>query len=83
MFWAVAMNRREKTRASAEVQRAVSRFTDLGIVDVRLVLSPYTYISCVITAEPVNVDVKPVSNCFRVVVCLNSSLEKFSWLVQR
>ena len=28
-------------------------------------------------------DVKPVSNCFRVVVCLNSSLEKFSWLVQR
>ena len=79
MFWAVAMNRREKTRASAEV----SRFTDLGIVDVRLVLSPFTYISCVITAEPVNVDVKPVSSCFRVVVCLNSSLEKFSWLVQR
>ena len=29
------------------------------------------------------IDVKPVSNCFRVVVCLNSSLEKFSWLVQR
>ena len=27
-------------------------------------------------------DVKPVSNCFRI-VCLNSSLEKFSWLVQR
>ena len=29
------------------------------------------------------VDVKPVSNCFRVVVCQNSFLEKFSWLVQR
>ena len=28
-------------------------------------------------------DVKPVINCFRVVVCLNSSLEKFSWLVHR
>ena len=28
-------------------------------------------------------DVKPVINCFRLVVCLNSSLEKFSWLVQR
>ena len=31
----------------------------------------------------ISYDVKPVSNCFRVVVCLNSSLEKFSWLVQR
>ena len=31
----------------------------------------------------VPLDVKPVSNCFRVVVYLNSSLEKFSWLVQR
>ena len=30
-----------------------------------------------------SVDVKPVSNCFRVVVCLNSFLEKISWLVQR
>ena len=31
----------------------------------------------------ISYDVKPVSNCFRVVICLNSSLEKFSWLVQR
>ena len=28
-------------------------------------------------------DVKPVSSCFWVVVRLNNSLEKFSWLVQR
>ena len=33
--------------------------------------------------ETATYDVKPVINCFRVVVCLNSSLEKFSWLVQR
>ena len=34
-------------------------------------------------AVPAASYVKPVTNCFRVVVCLNSSLGKFSWLVQR